>query len=246
MYFAADMRSVRFCMIVVNCIGHSGFSVESETHMFLFDYSEGRLPVVSDKKKLYVFVSHAHEDHYNPDIFKLKNEHPRVKYILSDDVTRKDAAAYGIDNCITSYAGLDVKLESRFRLLALPSTDRGVAYLACLNGMNIFHAGDLNLWLWEGMNEREVYDMTVRFKKYTEKLRNFVIHTAFLPLDRRLGIYSFMGFDYYMKHFRIQHAIPMHFFASSKICEDLICDPISRDYKNKIIRMNMGSSVNIK
>ena len=57
-------------MIVVNCIGHSGFTVESETHMLLFDYWKGGLPRLPAKKKLYVFVTHSHEDHFNPAIFR--------------------------------------------------------------------------------------------------------------------------------------------------------------------------------
>ena len=38
-------------MIVVNHTGHSGFTVESETHMLIFDYSEGTLPALPMKKK---------------------------------------------------------------------------------------------------------------------------------------------------------------------------------------------------
>ena len=85
--------------------------------------------------------------------------------------------------------------------------------------------------------------MAGRFREYTRGLRNFRIDTAFLPLDTRQGMYSFLGFDYYMRHFKIKHAIPMHFFGSSKIVEDLIFDPISRDYRNKIVKMNPGAAV---
>lgn len=232
-------------MIVVNCTGHSGFTVESETHMLIFDYSEGNLPRLPEKKKLYVFVSHVHEDHFNPAILSICKEHPNVRFVLSYDIPRSIIRDFGITDYICAEPGMDIKPESRFRIKALPSTDCGVAYLAGCMGRNIFHAGDLNLWLWEGMRESEVFEMTMKFREYTSGIKNFWIDTAFLPLDTRQGIYSFLGFDYYMKHFRIKNAIPMHFFGSPKICEDLIDDPISREYRKKIIPMHRGDKANI-
>ncbi|MBE6617757.1 MAG: MBL fold metallo-hydrolase [Ruminococcaceae bacterium] len=233
-------------MIVVNYLGHSGFSVESETHMLVFDYSEGNYPRLPENKKMYVFVSHAHSDHFNPEIFRICKEHPNVKFIVSNDIRESAIKSVGVTDYIMATPGMDIKTESRFRIKALPSTDCGVAYLAGCNGRNIYHAGDLNLWLWEGMTEGEVFEMATKFKEYTRGLKNFNIDTAFLPLDTRQGIYSFLGFDYYMKNFKINHAIPMHFFGSAKICEDLIYDPISRDYRNKIIPLTPGSKTNIR
>ncbi len=228
-------------MIVVTNIGHSGFSVESETHMLIFDYSEGTLPPLAMKKKLYVFISHIHEDHYNPEVFRLCKEHPNVRFVVSSDIPDSEVRSHGVEDYIRAEPGMDVKPESRFRLKVLPSTDCGVAYLAGCMGRNIFHAGDLNLWLWEGMNEYEVYEMTRRFREYTRGLKNFRIDTAFLPLDTRQGMYSFLGLDYYMRHFNIKRAIPMHFFGSSKIVEDLMYAKISRDYKSKIVKLDPGT-----
>ena len=232
-------------MIVVNYIGHSGFTVESESHMLIFDYSEGTLPRLAMKKKLCVFISHAHEDHFNPEIFALCREHPDVRFIVSSDIPESAVRSAGVTDFLSAEPGTDVKLESRVRLKALPSTDRGVAYLVCLPGRNLFHAGDLNLWLWDTMNEEQVYKMTNRFREYTRGLRYFSIDTAFLPLDCRQGMYSFLGFDYYMKHFRIKNAVPMHFSGSSRIVEDLTFDPISRDYRNRIVRVDPGGRVNL-
>ena len=233
-------------MIVVNCLGHSGFTVESETHMLIFDYSEGNITRLPENKKLYVFISHAHSDHFDPRIFGICKDHPYVKFVVSDDIKRSDVTSYGVEDYVVATPGMDIKLESKFRLKALPSTDCGVAYLAGVNGRNIYHAGDLHLWLWEGMTEGEVYAMTTRFREYTKGLKMFNIDTAFLPLDTRQGIYSFLGFDYYMRNFKINHAIPMHFFGSSKICEDLLYDPISRDYRSKIIPLTRGGKANIR
>jgi len=232
-------------MIVINCTGHSGFTVESETHMLIFDYSEGTLPNLPQKKKVYVFISHSHEDHFNPEVFSLHHEHPNVRYVVSYDIPRSILTDCGIHDAIIAEPGMDIRPESRFRLKVLPSTDLGVAYLAGCMGRNIFHAGDLNLWLWPGMGEGEVFEMTSRFREHTRGLKNFWIDTAFLPLDTRQGIYSFLGFDYYMKHFRIKNAIPMHFFGSSKIVEDLTYSPIARDYRQKILKMDAGEKMSL-
>lgn len=232
-------------MIVINCTGHSGFTVESETHMLIFDYSEGTLPKLPQKKKVYVFISHSHEDHFNPEVFSLYHEHPSLRYVVSHDIPRSILTDCGIHDAIIAEPGMDIRPESRFRLKVLPSTDLGVAYLAGCMGRNIFHAGDLNLWLWPGMGEGEVFEMTSRFREYTRGLKNFWIDTAFLPLDTRQGIYSFLGFDYYMKHFRIKNAIPMHFFGSSKIVEDLTYSPIARDYRQKILKMDAGERISL-
>ncbi len=232
-------------MILVSCTGHSGFTVESETHMLIFDFSEGAIPRLPPKKKVYVFISHSHEDHFNPEVFSFWHEHPNVRYVVSHDFPRSILSDCCIKDPIIAEPGMDIRPESRFRLKVLPSTDLGVAYLAGCMGRNIFHAGDLNLWLWPGMGEGEVFEMTSRFREYTKGLKNFWIDTAFLPLDTRQGIYSHLGFDYYMKHFRIKNAIPMHFFGSSKIVEDLMFNPIAREYRSKIIKMDAGERISL-
>ena len=230
-------------MTQITNLGHSGFSVETDTHFLIFDYSEGVLPTPPETKTTLVFVSHHHPDHFNPEIFSLKETVPNVHYYISDDIYESRVRRY-IDSGYTMVHPMDdLKISARFRLKVLPSTDCGVAYLVCLCGKNYFHAGDLNLWLWDTMSEPEAYSMVNAFEKYTSNLKNFIIDYAFLPLDTRLGIYSYLGFDYYMKHFKIQHAIPMHFFGSPRITRELIESPISLKYRSKIITLDPGNRI---
>ena len=56
----------------ITYIGHSGFAAELAHCTLLFDYYEGTLPVFPSEKPLYVFCSHAHRDHFNFDIFRLR------------------------------------------------------------------------------------------------------------------------------------------------------------------------------
>ena len=59
-------------MMKVTYLGHSGFLVEMDDVIFLFDYYKGELPEMDPGKKLLVFVSHAHYDHYRKEIFSLR------------------------------------------------------------------------------------------------------------------------------------------------------------------------------
>lgn len=77
----------------ITYIGHSGFAVELAGCALLFDYYEGTLPAFNSEKPLYVFSSHAHRDHFNFDIFRLRETHPDVTYILSRDIRRSWNAA---------------------------------------------------------------------------------------------------------------------------------------------------------
>lgn len=231
-------------MALIKYLGHSGFSVETPTSVLIFDYSEGTIPEYDTDKQIYVFVSHHHPDHFNYKIFDLLSRYSNIHYFISYDIgkriTRFIQSNYTIVN-----ANDDLHISNKLRIKALPSTDCGVGYLVCFEGKKYYHSGDLNLWLWDTMTEKETYQMVNTFREYTEGLKKFIIDVAFLPLDTRLGVYSFMGFDYYMKHFKIQKTVPMHFFGSSRITRQLIDSPVSQKYRNKIMPMEPGDTAEI-
>lgn len=70
----------------VTFIEHSGFCVELEHTILLFDYVKGKLPQLSKEKNLAVFVSHSHSDHYNSQIWDLKKKYENVRYVIAEDV----------------------------------------------------------------------------------------------------------------------------------------------------------------
>ena len=70
----------------VTFIEHSGFMVEMEQNVLLFDYYQREIPSFDGSKTLYVFASHSHADHYDPAIWKLKEQYKDIYYILSDDI----------------------------------------------------------------------------------------------------------------------------------------------------------------
>ena len=73
----------------ITYIHHSSFCVELQNSILLFDYFKGELPKFDKARKLYVFASHFHEDHFDKCIFEIAKEHPDVTYILSKDIKKR-------------------------------------------------------------------------------------------------------------------------------------------------------------
>ena len=55
----------------VTYLNHSGFLLEWKNSYFLFDYYKGELPELNSEKDVFVFCSHSHHDHFNPEIFSI-------------------------------------------------------------------------------------------------------------------------------------------------------------------------------
>lgn len=91
----------------ITYIGHSGFLAETEKHLLLFDYYKGSLPKLPEEKPLYVFVSHRHEDHFNPEIFRLAQKGRKVTYVLSFDIrlTEKNLNRWGLEDSEVEISG---------------------------------------------------------------------------------------------------------------------------------------------
>ena len=52
----------------ITYIQHSAFLAEWEDIVCLFDYAGGELPEIDRDKRLCVFASHHHSDHFDPEI----------------------------------------------------------------------------------------------------------------------------------------------------------------------------------
>ncbi len=224
----------------ITSMGYSGFVVETDKFNFIFDYYTGEIPDLSPRKETFVFVTSSRYDHMNPEVFELAGTMKKVRYILSSDIPKSVPEKYGIKNCIFVEPGKRLQLETgrgRVKIRALPSTGAGVALLVITKNETLFHAGELNLWLWDGMSEREVYDLTKAYKEYTSILRKYIIDVAFLTLDNRQKQYAFLNIDYLMQHFKIKNCIPMHYCGSSKICDVLKDADMSIDYRDRLIKL---------
>ena len=217
----------------VTYIGHSGFSVELESHILLFDYYEGTMPEFDPAKKLLVFASHSHPDHFNREILKLADVYPDVEYIFPKDIRIAKKEQRESEHFMRKRDEItvgDTKVKS------LRSTDEGVAFLVRCEDRIIYHAGDLNWWHWE--EEDDAYNRMMRgdYQKEIETLAGEKIDLAFVVLDPRQEEQFYWGFDWYMWHTDTKIVFPMHMWKQYEVQDRLIGMEVSEPYREKIMR----------
>lgn len=235
--------------INITYINHSGFLIEWDSCYFLFDYYNGEIPSLDKDKMLMVFVSHGHGDHFNPDIFKLYKEHPNTTYLLSSDIklNEKQNQKYGITEELSRIIQL-VKPNQGYELFdknnniilieTLKSTDLGVAFLISYNGKTIYHAGDLNLWVWKGEDKQFNNNMRAIFMKEIAKLENRNIDLAFAPLDPRQEEWYDLGMDALLDTANVNYVFPMHFWDKPEIIQRYIDSIEANRLSSKIMTIN--------
>ena len=154
-------------------IFHSGFVLETEQSILVFDYwldpSGVMDSVIQSEKPMYVFSSHFHEDHFTKEIFEWKKQREGITYILSKDIYKHRRASKEDADVWLAKGG--TWSDDNISVWALGSTDSGVSWIvetegkaaikreqsqACLDSAEreqarpkvkrIFHAGDLNNW----------------------------------------------------------------------------------------------------
>ena len=129
-------------------IFHSGFVLETEHSILVFDYwmdpSDVMEGVLKSDKPLYVFSSHFHEDHFTREIFEWKRRKPNITYILSKDILRHRRASKEDADVWLAKGG--TWTDGLVSVWAMGSTDSGVSWIVETEGKRIFHAGDLNNW----------------------------------------------------------------------------------------------------
>lgn len=217
----------------ITYIGHSGFLLETDSAYFLFDYYQGEIPSVNKDKPLVVFVSHGHADHYNPAIFELVSHRPSVQFILPKGTQIKKYVLEHEERGINLSEHLmlvkknevyDVILSNgnALTITTLKSTDLGVAYLLDFEGKTYYHAGDLNLWLWDGESTEYNENMTRKYFTQLEKLREKEIDIAFVPLDSRQGKHAFAGMESFLEYTNTKHVFPMHMWEEYHIIADFL------------------------
>lgn len=221
-------------------LDHSGFFVEGDSHCLLFDYYRGPLPDFSPEKKLIVFASHHHPDHYDAEIFRYGERFTDTRYILGCDITLNSVnrERMGINDGIFSRCDRmhrdDVLVRSGVTIRALRSTDMGVAFYVNCEGKHIYHAGDHNLWIW---HEDQTFDKSqiAKFYEEIEKLRGLPVDAAFLPLDPRLGDEYWRGFDAFARLIEPRRMFPMHMVGDYDIIRRFRSLDVTWPYRRRIM-----------
>ena len=205
----------------IDYLGHSGFFVETDSVLLLFDYYYGDLSFLGqkpDEKPLFVFASHAHADHFNPEIFSLADIHHRTKYLLSFDIKGNPAVPEDRD---VQYLDADrtYVIEGLGTVMTLLSTDEGIAFLVKTACKTLFHAGDLHWWDWPGEDPDWLDQQETVFKREIRKISDTPIDVAFAVLDGRLEENYWKGMALILSVLRPRYVLPMHFWEDRSIVD---------------------------
>ena len=194
----------------VEYLGGSGFLIRMGEDGLLFDCSENgaderKIPdeeTLSSFENLTVFVSHAHEDHFSPEVLKICP--PQTRFIFGFDVPEEYAGKH-------MHPG-DVYETGRLKVTAFDSTDDGVSFLVETDGVILFHAGDLNWWHWRDTSTiAEIEESEANFRKCVDPIPSETIDLAFFPVDPRQGSMYDAGAGYFVMEKKPRILIPMHF-----------------------------------
>lgn len=204
----------------ITYIFHSGFLIAFENFNILIDYykdtEDGLIKdhILKSQKPLYILSSHAHADHFNPEILEFKYKKEDITYILSDDI--KDEIQYS--GAFYLSKGAEYRDENIF-IKAYGSTDIGISFYLEAEHYKIFHAGDLNNWHWAEEAEKE--ESAGYEKAFLSELSCIEAHIKgldilFFPIDPRLGTDYMRGAVQFTDKVPIKLFVPMHFGSKYK------------------------------
>ena len=203
---------------MVYYIYNSDFVIELEKSILIFDFYKFPHNKKKEKekffnrfikrtdKKVYVFSTHSHLDHFNKEILTWLEMNENIKYILSDDIRilkhknfyfTKEDDSFELDN---------------LKINTFGSTDLGSSFYINTENKNIFHSGDLHFWHWEDDTLEEEKTMYDAYMVQLEKIKKLDrIDIAFVPVDPRLGVNTLEGVELFYKILKPRIIIPMHF-----------------------------------
>ena len=224
----------RTLQLTLQYIFHDCFLLTTEEANVVFDFwqdplpEKGELPLflrgLPKDKPLYVFVSHHHKDHYVKEIFDWNRDFPHIHYVLSHDTAK---FARHILSPTSTYAGTkpnpdsvtvlkpgETYSDSLLTVKAYGSTDIGNSYALQIGGMSVFHAGDLNAWIWKDESTPEEVDQAL--KDFNVILDDIAVDfqgfdIAMFPVDSRIGTDYFTGAQIFTRRLDVARFFPMHF-----------------------------------
>lgn len=198
----------------ITYIYHSCFLIEFDKCYFLFDYFKGDLPQLDINKRIYVFASHSHHDHFNIEIFNVLMGYDAV-FIFADEIKNVKADLFVAPNKSYTVDNIEIK--------TLKSTDLGVAFIIKYDNTTLYHAGDLNDWVWPGESQAYNEKMTKLYRKEISKIEDN-IDVAFLPLDTRQEKWYYCGMKYFVENVKVKKVFPMHFWDDFSLTDKFVSD----------------------
>ncbi len=197
-------------------IQHSSFLAETESALYLFDYFGGKLPIVNREKPLFVLASHSHDDHFSTEVFEAVGNFHKVSFILSSDISKtKVPELYQKQTVFVSpYQNISYEFGE---IRTLQSTDLGVAFLIKEKDQTIYHAGDLNSWVWQGASPYQNEQMISLYQSEIQKLKGEKIDVAFMLLDPRQEENYALGMTLLLEEVNPKIVVPMHMWGDFSV-----------------------------
>ncbi len=250
-------------MISLTFIWHDCFLLQTPEAAIVFDFwKDGRcraaspelpkfLNLIDAHTPLYVLVSHHHKDHFNRSIFSWETVHPNIRYIISEDTRRSVGHLFRAESIYTGFKPSREKItvlqpgdsfrDSLLSVKAFGSTDIGNSYLLTLpDKRTVFHAGDLNAWVWKDEStSEEIEEALNNFSAILDKitLEAPQINIALFPVDSRLGRDYWEGASMFVRAIDVEHFFPMHFClaeSDEELSERIIAASKFQHYANPI------------
>lgn len=224
----------------VTFILHSSYFVELEQCCLLFDYYQGDIP--QSDKPLYVFASHCHGDHFSTEVFKEARPGRQVRFILSNDIWESRVPEDLKESALFVSPHKTYELDG-LKVATLRSTDQGVAFLIECEGKRIYHAGDLNCWVWDGAPRWQNDQMTKAYRQELELLAGKDIDVAFVPLDPRQDADFDLGMRYFFEAAGAKHVFPMHMWEDYSVVPLFKSTPTYKEYAAHVMDVSEPGQV---
>ncbi len=175
-------------------------------------------------EKVWILVSHHHKDHFVKKIFEWSAGWENVHYIISKDVAkfvrhmlRPDSLWNGVrvpQSQLTVLSPGETWSDGTVTVNAFGSTDLGNSYVVEAGGLHVFHAGDLNAWIWK--DESTPAEVEAETRRFTDILSEIsarfpTLDVAMMPVDSRIGSDYFTGASLLVREIDVKLFVPMHF-----------------------------------
>jgi ankyrin repeat protein len=143
-------------------LGGCGYLIRTRNHCLVFDYCTHRTrpsdPSIANgfinpsefaSEDVTVFVTHEHGDHFDSTIFSWPGRIPKLEYLFGFHPDSLEVAArQGYSGQPYEYVGPGMtKVVNGMKVMAVRSNDAGVGFVVEVDGLTIYHAGDLAGWL---------------------------------------------------------------------------------------------------
>jgi len=240
----------------ITYIHHSAFCVELEDKVLVFDYYNGagvpsceyhgKMPEFPKEIPVYVFSSHSHRDHFDPEVLAWSRHFVDIHYIFAKEIKKK------LGNSMLERLGFGQELKEKITYVkpeeqheiagvtveTLRSTDSGVAFLVSACGKTVYHAGDLNWWHWEGETQEFNLFQEKVYKEQIDLLRDKKIDLSFVVVDPRQEQNQFLGLDYFLEQVGTGFVIPMHLWKHYELAETYLQIPGNERFQDRILVVN--------